>query len=740
MSLGGSSSVIVPLIHELVKENITEIPNRYIRTTSCLDHEYHNSDGDSATSKYDIPVIDVEGGLLSGESVLADSELHKLDSACQHWGFFQVVNHGISSLLIDQLKSEIHNLFELPLEEKTKIWQEAGEMEGFGQKFIVSDEQKLDWSDTFSITAQPIKMRKPQFLLGFHETTATAYVIHVFSLCREALEAYSLGLKNLTMILLGKMAKSLKIDSEEIQVLFNDCTQRMRINCYPSCPKSQQVIGLSPHSDAAALSIVLQLNETEGLEIRKDGKWVPVKPIPGALIVNLGDMIEILSNGAYPSIEHRVMVNPTKERLSIATFHSTNPGSEFGPALSLIDPPLKPALFRRETEKKYHENFFAQTLNGKTTNLDFMRINTKNGDRSIVPLVRELVKENITEIPNRYIRTTRCLDHEYHHSDAAAKYDIPVIDVEGGLLSGESILADSELHKLHSACQHWGFFQVVNHGISSQVIDQLKSEIPNLFDLPLEEKKKIWQESGDMEGFGKRFVVSDEQKLGWSDNFYITTQPAKMRKPQLFSGIPLLLREALEAYSLGLKNLTMNLLGKMAEALKMDSNEIEELFNDCHQKMKMICYPPCPVAQQVIGLSPHSDAAALSIVLQLNETEGLEIRKDGKWVPVKPIPGALIVNLGDMIEILSNGSYPSIEHRVMVNPTVERLSIATFHSTNPGSEFGPALSLIDPPHKPALFRRETGKKYYQNFFSQKLNGKTTNLDFMRITENGQKSS
>ncbi|KAI3934551.1 hypothetical protein MKW92_050684 [Papaver armeniacum] len=359
----------------------------------------------------------------------------------------------------------------------------------------------------------------------------------------------------------------------------------------------------------------------------------------------------------------------------------------------------------------------------------------------VVPLVRELVKENITEIPNRYIRTTRCLDHEYHHSDAAAKYDIPVIDVEGGLLSGESVLADSELHKLHSACQHWGFFQVVNHGISSQVIDQLKSEIRNLFELPLEEKKKIWQEAGDMEGFGKRFVVSDEQKLDWSDNFYITTQPAKMRKPQLFAGIPLLLREALEAYSLGLKNLTMNLLGKMAEALKMDSNEIEELFNDCHQKMKMICYPPCPVAQQVIGLSPHSDAAALSIVLQLNETEGLEIRKDGKWVPVKPIPGALIVNLGDMIEILSNGAYPSIEHRVMVNTTVERFSIATFHSTNPGSEFGPALSLINPPHKPALFRRETEKKYYENFFAQTLNGKTTNLDFMRInTENGEKSS
>ncbi|KAI3842723.1 hypothetical protein MKW98_015390 [Papaver atlanticum] len=361
----------------------------------------------------------------------------------------------------------------------------------------------------------------------------------------------------------------------------------------------------------------------------------------------------------------------------------------------------------------------------------------------VVPLVRELVKENITEIPNRYIRTT-CLDHEEDHShsddydSAAAKYDIPVIDVEGGLLSGESVLADSELEKLHSACQHWGFFQVANHGISSLVIDKLKSEIHNLFELPLEEKKKIWQEPGDMEGFGQQFVVSDEQKLDWLDMFYITALPIKMRKHQLFAGLPLQLREALEAYSLGLKNLNMILLRKMAKALKMDSDEMEELFSDCLQRMKMNYYPPCPKSQQVIGLSPHSDAGALTFVLQLNETEGLQILKDGKWVPVKPIPGALVVNIGDMIEILSNGAYPSIEHRVMVNPTIERLSIATFHSINPDAEFGPALSLIDPPHKPALFRRETVKKYYRNFFSQKLNGKTTSLDFMRI-QNGNQS-
>ncbi|KAI3865590.1 hypothetical protein MKX03_036860 [Papaver bracteatum] len=261
---------------------------------------------------------------------------------------------------------------------------------------------------------------------------------------------------------------------------------------------------------------------------------------------------------------------------------------------------------------------------------------------------------------------------------------------------------------------------LLNHGISSLVIEKLKLEIRNLFELPLEEKKKIWQQPGNQEGFGQHFVVSDDQKLDWSDMFFITALPTNMRKPQIFAEIPLLLRYK------------HKFPRKMAKALKMDSDEMDELFNDCSQRMRMNYFPPCPKAQQVIGLSPHSDAAALTIVLQLNETEGLQIRKDGKWFPVKPIPGALVVNIGDMMEILSNGAYQSIEHRVMVNPTIERLSVATFHSVNPDAEFGPALSLIDPTYKPSLFRRETVEKYYKNFSTQKLNGKTTNLDFMRI--------
>ena len=89
----------------------------------------------------------------------------------------------------------------------------------------------------------------------------------------------------------------------------------------------------------------------------------------------------------------------------------------------------------------------------------------------------------------------------------------------------------------------------------------------------------------------------------------------------------------------------------MAKALRMEVNEMKELFEDGSQAMRMNYYPPCPQPELAIGLNPHSDATGPTILLQVNETEGLQIRKDGMWAPVKPLPNAFVVNIGDMLEV-----------------------------------------------------------------------------------------
>ncbi|CAA7051383.1 unnamed protein product [Microthlaspi erraticum] len=327
----------------------------------------------------------------------------------------------------------------------------------------------------------------------------------------------------------------------------------------------------------------------------------------------------------------------------------------------------------------------------------------------IVPSVQEMVKDKmITTVPLRYVRSD--LDKAEIADDSVLRNEIPIIDMNR-LCSSTSM--DSEIDKLDFACKEWGFFQaslktqivklhyfkthslqnnpssffvrllnpkrfqvlilwhvfmniiyqLVNHGMDSGFLDKFKSEIQDLFNLPMEEKKKLWQQPGDLEGFGQAFVVSEEQKLDWADLFLLTMQPVGLRKPHVFPKIPLPIRDTLETYSDEVKSIAKILFAKMASALKIKPEEMESVFDD-----------------------------ELRQRLRVNEVEGLQIKKDGKWVSVKPLPNAFIVNVGDVLEIVTNGTYRSIEHRGVVNSEKERLSVALFHIAGVGKEIGPLKS------------------------------------------------
>lgn len=345
-----------------------------------------------------------------------------------------------------------------------------------------------------------------------------------------------------------------------------------------------------------------------------------------------------------------------------------------------------------------------------------------------VPSVQELAKKPTVAVPPRY---TRPEQDAPVISDDALISKFPVIDMQS-LLSEASM--DSELIKLHFACKDWGFFQLVNHGVSSALLDKVKKEIQEFFNLSMEEKKKYWQYPGEVEGFGQAFVVSEEQKLDWGDMFFMTALPVHLRKPHLFPKLPPSFRETIEVYSMEVNALAMTLISKMAKVLHIKDEEVREFFENGIQSMRMNYYPPCPQPEKVTGLTPHSDAVALTILLQINEVEGLHVKKDRKWFPVKPLPNAFIVNIGDMLEVITNGIYPSIEHRATVNSVQERLSIATFHAVKYDGELGPAPSLITE-KTPALFRRVKTEEYFKALFSGELREKS-HLDYMRM-QHGQ---
>ena len=106
------------------------------------------------------------------------------------------------------------------------------------------------------------------------------------------MEAYSADLKNILAEILRQIRKKLRMDETEMTVLLEG-KQAMGFNYYPPCPQPEQVIGLPPHSDFGGITSLLEVNGVQGLQIKKDGLWIPVKSLPNAFIINIGDALEV---------------------------------------------------------------------------------------------------------------------------------------------------------------------------------------------------------------------------------------------------------------------------------------------------------------------------------------------------------------------------------------------------------------------------------------------------------------
>ncbi|XP_076912201.1 jasmonate-induced oxygenase 2-like [Bidens hawaiensis] len=100
------------------------------------------------------------------------------------------------------------------------------------------------------------------------------------------------------------------------------------------------------------MTFLLPDEHVNGLQVRKDGEWITVKPAPHAIIVNIGDQIQVLTNGIYKSVEHRVIVNPDKERVSLAYFFNPKSDVLIKPATELVTS-TKPSLYQPMTFDEY---------------------------------------------------------------------------------------------------------------------------------------------------------------------------------------------------------------------------------------------------------------------------------------------------------------------------------------------------------------------------------------------------
>ncbi|KAL3742211.1 hypothetical protein ACJRO7_017659 [Eucalyptus globulus] len=304
----------------------------------------------------------------------------------------------------------------------------------------------------------------------------------------------------------------------------------------------------------------------------------------------------------------------------------------------------------------------------------------------------------------------------------------PVINLEK--LNGEERGVTMEMIK--DACENWGFFELVNHGISHELMDTVERLTKGHYKECMERKFKEMVASKGLEA-----VQSEIGDIDWESTFFLRHLPVSN-----ISEVPDLkedYRKVMREFALEIEKLAEQLLDLLCENLGLEKGYLKKVFYGSKGPTfgtKVSNYPPCPKPELFKGLRPHTDAGGIILLFQDDKVGGLQLLKDGKWIDVPPLKHSIVINLGDQLEVITNGKYKSVEHRVIAQADGNRMSIASFY--NPGSD-----AVICP--APALLKEEAGEEgqaypkfvfedYMKLYARLKFQAKEPRFEAMKATE------
>ncbi|KAL4377360.1 hypothetical protein GQ457_02G030940 [Hibiscus cannabinus] len=326
--------------------------------------------------------------------------------------------------------------------------------------------------------------------------------------------------------------------------------------------------------------------------------------------------------------------------------------------------------------------------------------------------VKGLVDSGLTTIPSIFIHPPETLS-DLKPKPKPQSVVIPTIDLSGP--------RSTVVEQVAAASRTFGFFQIINHGIPVQVLDRMIGSIRAFHEQPTDVKAKFY--TRDI-ATGVNFISNVDLFLSkaasWRDTLQIKLAPTL---PEL-ENIPEVCRDEVVEWSLHSETLGERLMGLLSEGLGLDTDRLKN--TTCLDARMMVghYYPRCPQPDLTVGIASHTDPGVLTLLLQ-DHIGGLQIKHQGEWVDIKPVHGALVINIADILQILSNDEYVSVEHRVLANPSEEaRVSIAVFF--NPSARealYGP-FSELTSPEKPPRYRQFVYHDYMRRFFTKELDGKT----------------
>ncbi|CAN1269523.1 1-aminocyclopropane-1-carboxylate oxidase homolog 3, partial [Linum perenne] len=276
----------------------------------------------------------------------------------------------------------------------------------------------------------------------------------------------------------------------------------------------------------------------------------------------------------------------------------------------------------------------------------------------------------------------------------------PIIDLGGIDAPG---VRKEIVGRIMEASATWGFFQVVNHGISATVLEDMLNGARSFFEQDYEEKKEFYSRDFSKKiGYYTNFYLYNSPFIDWRDTIYFNMAP----HPPSPHELPRVCREIVTDYSKEVMKLGELLLELLSEGLGLATSDYLKEEMECAKGLRTIChyYPPCPEPELTLGLNQHVDKDFITLLLQ-DQVGGLQL--------------------------ISNDKYVSVEHRVLANNRVARVSVACFFSTflapNP-KMYGPIKELLSEEDPPKY--RETTIPEYVSYYNKKgLDGTSALLHF-----------
>ncbi|XP_030955784.1 2-oxoglutarate-dependent dioxygenase DAO-like [Quercus lobata] len=272
-----------------------------------------------------IPVIDMQKLEDNNDGEQQQQQYKKLREASEEWGCFRIMNHKISLTLMSEMKKVVRELLDLPIDVKkrnTEVIPNSGyvaptEFSRFFEGLGIYDFGSPHSVDVFC-SQLDIPPRQ-----------------------REIILMYTQAIHDLAIDLGRMLARSVGLASE----LFKGWSCHLRINKYNFTPQTVGSTALRMHTDSGFLTILQDDENVSGLElVDKSGAFVSIDPWPGTLLVNLGDIAKVWSNGRFCNVKHRVQCKEASIRVSIASFF-------LGPKEAAVEAP--PELVDSENPRQF---------------------------------------------------------------------------------------------------------------------------------------------------------------------------------------------------------------------------------------------------------------------------------------------------------------------------------------------------------------------------------------------------